>query len=69
MVILNIHKKSETNSGMRQGRNFSDNWGGGGVYSYIRVMPSSFLLKSTQIQRKSVGRTSTYKYTHPQLAF
>ena len=33
-----------------QGRNLSDNWGGGGVYSYIRVMPDGFLLKSTQIQ-------------------
>ena len=37
-----------------QGRNLSDNWGGGGVYSYIRVVPDGFLLKSTQIQKKSV---------------
>ena len=36
-----------------QGRNLSDNWGGG-VYSCIRVMPDGFLLKSTQIQKKSV---------------
>ena len=39
-----------------QGRNLSDNWGGGGVYSYIRVMPDGFLLKPTQIQKKSVGQ-------------
>ena len=38
-----------------QGRNLSDNWGGGG-YLYIRVMPDGFLLKSTQIQQKSVGQ-------------
>ena len=36
-----------------QRRNLS-NKGGGGVYSYIRVMPDGFLLKSTQIQKKSV---------------
>ena len=38
-----------------QGRNLSDNWRGG-VYSYIRVMADGFLLKSTQIQKKSVGQ-------------
>ena len=37
----------------KQGRNFSNNWRG--VYSYIRVMPDGFLLKSTQIQKKSVS--------------
>ena len=37
-----------------QGRNLNDNWGG--VYSYIRVMADGFLLKSTQIQKKSVGQ-------------
>ena len=31
-----------------QGRNLSDDWGGG-VYLYIRVMPNGFLLKSIQI--------------------
>ena len=36
------------------GRNLSDNLGG--VYSYIRVMPDGFLLKSTQIQKKSFGQ-------------
>ena len=30
--------------------------GGGGVYSCIRVMTDGFLLKSTQIQKKSVGQ-------------
>ena len=40
----------------RQGRNLSDNWGEGGVYSCIRVMPDGFLLKSTQIQKRSVGQ-------------
>ena len=43
-----------------QGRNLSDNWGGGGgVYSYICVMPDGFLLKSTQIQKKSVDQNMT----------
>ena len=36
-------------------RNLSDNCEGG-VYSYIRVRPDGFLLKSTQIQKKSVGQ-------------
>ena len=40
----------------KQGRNLSENWGGGAVYSHIRVMPDGFLLKSTQIQKKSVGQ-------------
>ena len=36
------------------GRSLSDNLGG--VYSYIRVMPDGLLLKSTQVQKKSVGQ-------------
>ena len=39
-----------------QGRNLRDNWRGWGVYSYIRVMPDGFLLKSTQIHKKSIGQ-------------
>ena len=31
-------------------------WRGGGVYSYIRVMPDGFLLKATHNQKKSVGQ-------------
>ena len=33
-----------------QGRNLSNNWGGGAVYSLIRGMPDGFFFKSTQIQ-------------------
>ena len=29
-----------------QGRSYTDNWGGGGGSSYIRVLPDGFLLKS-----------------------
>ena len=36
--------------------NLSDNCGGRGGYSYICVMPDGFLLKSTRIQKKSVGQ-------------
>ena len=51
-----------------QGRNLSDIWGGG-VYSYIGVMPYGFLLKSTQIQKKSVGHnTNIWINTSPQLS-
>ena len=39
--------------GHSQGRNLRC---GGGVYSYIRVMSDEFLLKSAQIQKKSVGQ-------------
>ena len=55
-----------------QGRNLSDNWGRGCVYSYIRVMPDGFLLKSTQIQKKSVGQNMDIWINTPpprQLAF
>ena len=38
----------KANISNRQGRNLSDNWGGG-VYSHIRVIPDEFLLKSTKI--------------------
>ena len=43
--------------------------GGGGVYSYIRVLPDEFLLKSTvmttDFKRNSSGRTRIYEYTPP----
>ena len=48
---------------------------GGGVYSYIRVLPDEFLLKSVVItvdfKRNSSGRTRIYEYTPPppQLTF
>ena len=47
-----------------QRRNLSDNWRG--VYSYIHLMPDGFLLKSTQIQKKS-GRRAEHEYMnkHP----
>ena len=42
---------------------------GGGVYSYIRVLPDEFLLKSTvmttDFKRNSSGRTRIYEYTPP----
>ena len=45
--------------------------GGGGAYSYIRVLPDEFLLKSTvmttDFKRNSSGRTRIYEYTPPQL--
>ena len=52
----------------RQGRNLSDIWGGGG-HSYIRVMPDGFLLRSTQIQKKSVEHEYMNNPPPPQLAF
>ena len=43
--------------------------GGGGVYSYIRVLPDEFLLKSVVItvdfKRNSLGRTRIYEYAPP----
>ena len=43
--------------------------GGGGAYSYIRVLPDEFLLKSTvmttDFKRNSLGRTRIYEYTPP----
>ena len=45
--------------------------GGGGVYSYIRVMPVEFRLKSVVIsvdfKGTSSGRTRIYEYTPPNL--
>ena len=42
---------------------------GGGVYSYIRVLPDEFLLKSVVItvdfKRNSSGRTRMYEYAPP----
>ena len=44
---------------------------GGSVYSYIRVLPDEFLLKSVVItvdfKRNSSGRTRIYEYAPPQL--
>ena len=43
--------------------------GGGGAYSYIRVLPDEFLLKSTvmttDFKRNSSGRTRIYEYAPP----
>ena len=43
--------------------------GGGGVYSYVRVLPDEFLLKSVGItvdfKRNSSGRTRIYEYAPP----
>ena len=43
--------------------------GGEGAYSYIRVLPDEFLLKSTvmttDFKRNSSGRTRIYEYTPP----
>ena len=43
--------------------------GGGGAYSYIRVLPDKFLLKSVVItvdfKRNSSGRTQIYEYAPP----
>ena len=43
--------------------------GGGGEYSYIRVLPDEFLLKLTlmtaDFKRNSSGRTRRYEYSHP----
>ena len=45
--------------------------GGGSAYSYIRVLPDEFLLKSTlmttDFKRNSSGRTRIYEYSPPQL--
>ena len=38
---------------------------GGGGHSYIRVMPDGFLLRSTQIQKKSVGQNMNIWITPP----
>ena len=42
---------------------------GGGAYSYIRVLPDEFLLKSTvmttDFKRNSSGRTRIYEYPPP----
>ena len=42
---------------------------GGGAFSYIRVLPDEFLLKSTvmttDFKRNSSGRTRIYEYTPP----
>ena len=42
--------------------------GGGGEYSYIRVLPDEFLLKLTlmtvDFKRNSSGRTRRYEYSH-----
>ena len=43
--------------------------GGGGGYSYLRVLPDEFLLKSVVItvdfKRNSSGRTRIYEYAPP----
>ena len=43
--------------------------GGGDVYSYIRVLPDEYLLKSVVItvdfKRNSSGRTRIYEYAPP----
>ena len=43
--------------------------GGGGAYSYIRLLPDEFLLKSTvmttDFKRNSSGRTRIYEYIPP----
>ena len=43
--------------------------GGGGEYSYIRVLPDKFLLKLTlmtaDFKRNSSGRTRRYEYSPP----
>ena len=43
----------------------------GGVYSYIRVLPDEFLLKSVVItvdfKRNSSGRTRIYEYAPPPI--
>ena len=43
--------------------------GEGGAYSYIRVLPDEFLLKSTvmttDFKRNSSDRTQMYEYPHP----
>ena len=44
-------------------------WGGGGEYSYIRVLPDEFLLKLTlmtaDFKRNLSGRTRRYEYSPP----
>ena len=43
--------------------------GGGGEYSYIRVLPDEFLLKlnlmTADFKRNSSGRTRRYEYSPP----
>ena len=42
--------------------------GVGGVYSYIRVLPDEFLLKSVVVtERNSSGRTRVYEYAAPPI--
>ena len=45
--------------------------GGGGEYSYIRVLPDEFLLKLTlmtaDFKRNSSGRTRRYEYSPPPI--
>ena len=52
-----------------EGRSQSVNWGGGGGYSYIRVLPDEFLLKSVVItvdfKRNSSRRARIYEYANP----
>ena len=53
-VYIHIYSQILTR---KQGGNLSGNWGGGGcLFIYSRVMPDGFLLKSTQIQKKTVGQ-------------
>ena len=54
-----------------QGRSYSVNWGGGGgVYSYIPVMPDGFLLKSVvfKLISKEISRADhEYMNIHPPI--
>ena len=63
--------KRKNNQFGDQGRNWSVNWGGGGAYSYIRILPDEFILKSVIIiadfKRNSSSRTRIYKYAPPPL--
>ncbi len=45
-----------------QGRNYSVNWGGVGEYSYIRVLPDEFLLKSVVF--KFISKELVGQYTN-----
>ena len=58
--------------GCGQGRNSRViHWDGGGVYSYIRVLPDEFLLKSVftgvDFNRSSLGRTQIYEFNIKEL--
>ena len=57
-------KNLETSRGyIIQGRNYSVNWGGGGgEYSYIRVLLDEFLF---DFKRTSSGRTRVCEYSAP----